>query len=323
MELLGLRVPVVQAPIGSPCSVELAAAVSGAGALGMLPGSWDRVPLLRAKIDQVRRLTTETFGVNLVLQWPQHHRLVACLDAGVRVISTFWGDPAAVSKTVHSAGAIHLHTVGAVDEAHRAADAGVDVIVAQGWEAGGHVRGDVGSVALVPAVVDAVSPVPVIAAGGIADGRGLAAALVLGAQAGWVGSAFLLAQEAATEPGYQHRLLAAHSGDTTYGIVFDGGWPDAPHRVLRNSTVRAWEAAGRPRRGSRPAEDEVVGHTPEGNPVRRYDDVAPYRGIQGETEAMALYTGQGVGLLRKVQPAASIIDDLVTGAAAALGHCRR
>jgi nitronate monooxygenase len=321
MELLGLRVPVVQAPIGSPCSVALVAAASGAGALGMLAGSWDPVPVLRAKIDQVRGHTTEPFGVNLVLQWPQHHRLVACLDAGIRVISTFWGDPAAVNKRIHSAGAIHLHTVGTVDEARRAAEAGVDVIVAQGWEAGGHVRGDVGSLALVPAVVDAVSPVPVIAAGGIADGRGLAAALVLGAQAGWVGSAFLLAQEAATEPGYQSRLLDANADDTTHGMIFDGGWPDAPHRVLRNSTVQTWEAAGRPSRGSRPAEDEVVGHTPGGNPIHRYDDLAPYRGVQGETEAMALYAGQGVGLLRKMQPAVSIIDDLVTGAAAALSRC--
>lgn len=159
MQRLGIQVPVIQAPIGSPCSPTLAAAVSAAGALGMLAGSWAPVPALLAQIERVRRHTTRPFGVNLVLQWPQPDRSRACLDAGVAVISTFWGDPTGLVETIRSAGAIQVHTVGSVADANQAADTGADVVVAQGWEAGG----EVGSIALITAVVDGPhrSPSPV------------------------------------------------------------------------------------------------------------------------------------------------------------------
>jgi NAD(P)H-dependent flavin oxidoreductase YrpB (nitropropane dioxygenase family) len=134
----------------------------------------------------------------------------------VPVISTFWGDPAAVTDRAHAAGALHLHTVGTAEEAKRVVEGGVDVVVAQGWEAGGHVWGQVTTMALVPAVVDAVQPVPVIAAGGIGDGRGLAAVLALGAQAGWLGSRFLTATEAATHQAYRRQVLDAAPQDAVY-----------------------------------------------------------------------------------------------------------
>lgn len=188
---LGLTVPVVQAPIGSAATPELAAAVSNAGGLGMLALTWAPHDAVRDRIRAVRALTDDRpFGVNLILQWPQHARVQACADESVAVVSTFWGDPRPYVDAIHAGGALHVHTVGSADEAVRAVEAGVDVIVAQGWEAGGRVRGEVATLPLVPAVVDAVCPVPVIAAGGVGDGRGLAAVLVLGADAGWVGTAF-------------------------------------------------------------------------------------------------------------------------------------
>jgi NAD(P)H-dependent flavin oxidoreductase YrpB (nitropropane dioxygenase family) len=131
-----------------------------------------------------------------------------CLREAVPVVSTFWGDPAPVSRRIRDAGALHMHTVGSVPEARHAADCGVDVIVAQGWEAGGHVRGTTTTMVLVPSVVDAVGPVPVMAAGGISDGRGVAAALVLGAQGAWLGTRFLAAAQAGAHPMYQDRLVA-------------------------------------------------------------------------------------------------------------------
>ncbi len=164
------------------------------------------------------------------------------------------------SSIAHEGGAIVLHTVGDVAEARRAVDAGVDVIVAQGWEAGGHVRGEVATMALVPAVVDAVAPIPVVAAGGIGDGRGLAAVLMLGASAGWLGTRFVMSAEAPALPPYRDRLAAADATSTVYSSVFDGGWPDAPHRTLRNSTIEMWEAAGRPPPGERPGEGETIGN---------------------------------------------------------------
>src|SRR5204863_2301353 len=159
----------------------------------------------------------------------------------VPVISFFWRDPSALVPRAKAGGAIVLHTVGSAADARRAVDCGIDVVVAQGWEAGGHVRGTVATLPLVPAVVDAVAPAPVVAAGGIADGRGLAAVLALGAAGAWVGTRFLAARESAIHPAYRARILAAGEGDTFYGTLFDRGWPDAPHRTLRNSTVEAWE----------------------------------------------------------------------------------
>ena len=185
-----------------------------------------------------------------------------------------------------------------------AAEAGVDVIVAQGVEAGGHVRGTTSTLALVPAVVDAVAPIPVVAAGGIADARGVVAALALGAQAAWIGTRFLLAAEANVHASYRSRLLAARASDAVHTEAFDGGWPRAPHRVLRNATLTAWEAAGRPAAPDRPGEGEIVATAPNGSALNRYHMAMPQSGTRGDIEAMALYAGQGVGLVRACVPAA-------------------
>jgi NAD(P)H-dependent flavin oxidoreductase YrpB (nitropropane dioxygenase family) len=206
-----------------------------------------------------------------------------------------------------------LHTVGSAEEAKRAVDAGVDVVVAQGFEAGGHVWGRVGTLALIPAVVDAVDPVPVIAAGGIGDARGVAAVIALGAQAAWVGTRFLLAEEATIHEEYRQRLIDADETSTEwFANLFDGGWPDAPHRALRNSTVAAWEAAGRPPSGSRPGEGEQIGVRPNGAPLLRYASATPAAGTEGEIEALSLWAGQSVAFARRVEPAGAIVRELVS-----------
>src|SRR5205085_5655290 len=158
-------------------------------------------------------LTDDATGAKLSAEPDQHARGDAVLDAGVRVLSFFWGDSSPYHDRAHAADAVVLQTVGSAEEARRAVQAGADVIVAQGFEAGGHVWGRVGTLALVPAVVDAVDPVPVIAAGGIADARGVAAVLQLGAQAAWVGTRFLLAEESWTHEAYRRRLIGATEAD--------------------------------------------------------------------------------------------------------------
>ena len=203
-----------------------------------------------------------------------------------------------------------MHSVGSVSEAREAVAAGADVIVAQGWEAGGHVRGTVSTLVLVPAVVDAVAPIPVAAAGGIADGRGIAAALALGAAGVWLGTRFVASDEALAHPVYKQRLLAADVDDTVHSTLFDVGWPNAPHRTLRNSTIDMWQQAGRAPSGQRPHEGEVIAHTVEGTPVVRYSSSLPLEGLQGDAEALALYAGQSVGLVKDIQPAASIMQRL-------------
>jgi nitronate monooxygenase len=318
--VLGIELPIIQAPVGSASCPALTAAVSNAGGLGMLALSWTGESAVRRAIRETRDLTDRPFGVNLVLEWDQRGRLATCLEEGARIVSFFWGDPTPYVKTVHEAGGLVLHTVGGTSEAVAATEAGADVIVAQGWEAGGHVRDTVASMPLVPRVVDAVAPVPVVAAGGIGDGRGLVAALALGAVGAWIGTRFLLAEEAATHDVYRAAVSEADEAGTVYSSLFDSGWPSAPHRTLRNSTVGAWEEAGRSPAGQRPGEGEVVATGPDGQPVERYEDTIPLPGSSGSVEALAMYAGQSVGLADHVRPAGSIVGEIAHEAAGTLGR---
>src|SRR5581483_11595976 len=318
-ERLGIELPIIQAPMGGVAGPALAAAVSNAGGLGSLPLWRAEIDALRRVVRETRALTQRPFAVNLNLDFPQEERLAACLEEGVSVISFFWRDPSALVRRAKDAGATVLHTVASAADAKRAVDCGVDVVVAQGWEAGGHVRGMVATMALVPAVVDAVAPVPVVAAGGIADGRGLAAALALGAAGAWIGTRFLASHEAAVHPRYRERVLQANETDTVYAEnLFDIRWPDAPHRVLRNPTVEAWEAAGRPPSGRRPGEGDVVAMSRSIGPVLRYQSHTPGADVEGDIDALPLWAGQGVGLVSKLQPAAEIVREIADEAAAVL-----
>ena len=309
-ELLGIQHPIVQAPMSAV--PELAAAVSNAGALGMLTLTWSTPA--GDVVRETTALTDRPFGGNLIISSDQHRRLDEALDAGLRVVSLFWGDPAGYVEQVHDANGVVLQTVGSAEEARRAVVSGVDVVVAQGWEAGGHVRGRVATLPLVPAVVDAVAPVPVIAAGGIGDARGVAAVLALGAQAAWLGTRFLLAQEMPIHNEYRRRLMDADETDAQwYANLYEVGWPDAPHRALRNSTAEAWEAAGRPPRGSRPGEGDVIAHFASGESILRYEPAAPMVGTTGDIEALSLWAGQSVALARQPQSAAEIVAELVSG----------
>jgi nitronate monooxygenase len=309
-ELLGIEQPIVQAPMSAV--PQLAAAVSNAGALGMLALTWSTPA--GDVVRETAALTDRPFGGNLILSSDQHRRLDEALEAGMRIVSLMWGDPAGYVEQVHDANGILLQTVGSAEEARRAVASGVDVVVAQGWEAGGHVWGQVATLPLVPAVVDAVAPVPVIAAGGIGDARGVAAVLALGAQAAWLGTRFLLAQEMPIHEEYRRRLMDAAETDAQwYPNLYEVDWPDAPHRALRNSTAKMWENADRPPPGSRPGEGDVIAHFASGEPILRYETAAPMVGTSGDIEALSLWAGQSVALARQPQPAAQIVAELVSG----------
>jgi nitronate monooxygenase len=307
---LDIRYPIFQAPMGRTAPPGLAAAVTNAGGLGMLGTSWDAPAVMREKIRATRALTDGPFAVNLAMPWDQHERLEIALEEGVKVVSLFWGDPAPYINKAKNSGALVIHTVATPDEARRVADLGADFIVAQGVESGGHVWSTVSTMVLVPLICDAVPGVPVIAAGGIADSRGVRAALALGAQGVWLGTRFLATVESGAHDDFKKRLLSASATDTVYTTLFDQGWPDAPHRALRNSTVELWERAGRPPSGKRPGEGDMIGKYPNGIPIPRYGVPAPMQGASGEVEAFALYAGQSVGLVLDLPPAAAVIAEL-------------
>ncbi|MWG35646.1 NAD(P)H-dependent flavin oxidoreductase [Halomarina oriensis] len=320
-DAFGVAHPVAQAPVGSVTCPDLAATVSSAGGLGSLAVTWHSPEATERAIEETRSSTDAPFAVNLVLddattRYPTDEQLAACLDAGAPVVAFSFGDPAPYVERVHEAGALAVTMVGTPADARSAAEAGVDAVVAQGAEAGGHLDSETSTLALVPRVVDAVD-VPVLAAGGIVDGRGVAAALALGADGAYLGTRFVATAEALSHPAYRDRLLDADGTETVRTDCFDGGWPGRDHRVLRNSTVEEWEAAGRSPRGERPNEGEVVARVGEYD-VERYDDDPPLSATEGDVEAMALYAGQGVGAIEDVPSASAVVGRLVTEAETAV-----
>jgi nitronate monooxygenase len=298
--------------MGRASPPELAAAVTNAGGLGGLGFSWDSPKRIESLVPTVRELTDDgPFVANFVLQWDQHERMEAALSAGARLIAFFWGDIAPYVARAKAAGARVMHMVATPEEARRSIDFGTDVLIAQGTEAGGHVWGRLSTMALVPLVVDAAGDVPVLASGGIADGRGLAAALMLGASGASLGTRFLASAEAAYHDDYKRRLLEAAATDTIETTLFDGGWPNALHRVVRNRVVEAWEAAGRPNSGTRPGEGDQIGLSPDGKPILRYSIASLLRGAQGSIDDFVIYAGQSVGLIKDILPAAEIVERII------------
>ena len=306
---LDLRIPIIQAPAGSATTPALAAAVSASGALGTLALTWHSAEAAVEAVAQTRALTDKPVAVNLVLEWDVTRHVQACLETGTRVFSFFWGDPAPHVDDIHAAGGTVLHTVGSVDEGRRAVDSGVDVVIAQGFEAGGHVRGSTSTMVLVPTMVDALPDTPVIAAGGIADGRGVASALCLGARGAMLGTRFLACDEANTHEHYKSAVVDATAEDAVYMRLYDLGWPDAPHRALTNRTYRRWLESGAPPPGERPGEGEEVARRGT-TPLLRYGDDIPTADTTGELSELARYAGQSVGLVHGTASARDIVEDL-------------
>lgn len=319
--LAHIELPIVQAPIGSATTPELAAAVSNAGGLGMLSLTWRSPNEAREVIRQTRALTDRPFGINLVLLWDAAERLSIALEEGVPVISLSWGDPTPWVEQIHEAGALLVQMVGSTAEAIAAKLAGADAIVAQGYEASGHVEGQTGIMALLPEMVDAVAPTPVLAAGGIGDGRGLAAALCLGAAGAWMGTRFLLSPEADAHPDYQGWLVEANASSTVFTTIFRGGWPpNTPLRTLPNKTLQLWEEAGRPEAGRGPGESDVIGQTSRGVAIIRYHDDFPGAHTTGDLESMVLYAGESVGVMHEVLPAGEIVKNVAEQAKSVLAR---
>lgn len=319
---LGIEHPVFSAGMaGGAAGPALVAAVSEAGGCGVLGLGGVPPALAREMVRDTKKRTSRPFGVNLLLPLLAPGAVEACLEEHVAFLVLFFGDPAPHVAAARRAGVRVFAQVGSPEEARAAAAAGVDGIFAQGFEAGGHVRGTTSLAVLLPAVVDAVAPLPVVASGGIADGRGIASALTLGAQGVSLGTRFLASDEAGVTEAYKQRLVRATAADTVHTLLFDVGWPDAAHRVLRNRAVEEWEAAGRPASGARPGEGTMIGRLglgPAPIEIPRYSVVPPVEGFEGDIELAALYAGESCSLVNDVRPAGRIVRDLAREAERAL-----
>lgn len=332
-DLLGIDVPILSVGFGESAGPELVAAVSNAGGCGVL-GLGVPVDHLRRRVARTRDLTQRPFGGNLIIagfasphgteegRRLRREQIAAALEEHVPVLVLFWGDPAPFVDPARRAGTKLLIQVGGADEARAAAAAGVDAVIVQGVEAGGHVKATRSIWDVLPAAVAAAAPTPVLASGGIGDGAAIARALRLGAQGVSLGTRFVASEEAWVHEHYKRRLVEAGSEDTVLtDDLYYVGWPDAPHRSLRNTLFEEWDRAGRPKPGTRAGEGEVIGTRQQEwglVPWQRYQSGMLTPAFDGDPEVAPMWAGESVTAVRDVKPAGDIVRDLVRETEAAL-----
>jgi NAD(P)H-dependent flavin oxidoreductase YrpB (nitropropane dioxygenase family) len=308
-DLLQIPHPIVLGGMAGATSVPLVAAVSNAGGLGTLGIARTPVEQIPKDISAIREATKAPFGVNFLLFAAREPAIDAALNARPPVFSAAWAradqDLRGLFGRAHEAGSQVMYMVGTVPEALRAKAAGADVLVAQGTEGGGHV-GWMASLAVLPMIVDAVGPTPVLSAGGIADGRGLAAALALGAQGALLGTRFLATKESPLHPHFKQAVLDSDGHDTVLTEIPDiaraNVWPGAMARARRNAFIERW--AGR--------EWELRARQPEVTAaLERAQEI-------GNVDNAALLIGQDAGLIHDIPSAGEIVERIVAEAEALL-----
>ena len=304
-ELVGCSVPVQQAPMGTISSPDLAVAVADAGAVGTVTALGLPPEVLLRRLDDMRRRTSGVLSANLVTE-DVDERLVVDVAERVRLVDFFWFDPSPrLVELVHRSGALVGWQVGSVAEARAAVDADCDVVTVQGVEAGGHVRGATPLLRLLDEVLEVVD-VPVVAAGGITDGRSFAEVVAAGAAGARIGTRFIATVESGAHPTYKQAVVDA-AGDCT---VITDAFADCPlcatsprARVLRTAVERVAEL-----------DDDVVGTVPMGGtrvPVPRGSGLPPVAGAEGHLDGMAMYAGAAVGSVTGIRPAAEVVTELV------------
>jgi enoyl-[acyl-carrier protein] reductase II len=311
-DLLGIEVPIVLAPMGSATSAEFAAAVSNQGGLGGIGSLFRTTAAVKRDIDKVRELTDRPYAINHVPQLLDVEAFRHTLAARPAVISFALGDPGDLVQQAHDAGSRVMVQVTTVAQAVQAAERGADVIIAQGGEAGGY-GGNVGTMVLVPQVVDAVSPVPVVAAGGIFDGRGFAAALMLGAAGVNLGTRFLASEEAPIPSVWKQAIIAARSEDTMKAEVLNDISP-LPGAAGYNTVLRSLHTPFLDEWTARPEEVRQNAERLRGLVVASHQAGRPHETL--------LTAGQTAGGINRILPVAEIMRSLLAEAEAALSATR-
>jgi len=315
-DLLGCDYPVMAAGMGGPSRSELVAAVTEAGGFGFLGMVRETPRRIQTEIERVRARTKRNFGVNIIPAATPPDVLEAQLETILALkpfaVALFWDVARDAIARLRDAGILVVHQVGSADEAAQAQDAGAEVLIAQGIEAGGHVRARMPLRETLKEVV-AIARVPVLASGGIAGGKGVAEVLRAGAQGAVLGTAFLATEESFAHDYHKKRIAQAREGDTVYTQAFHINWPQGAYvRVLANSVTHG--GRGDPFDGRR----EVIGQE-KSRPIYLFSTDSPLRDMTGDFEAMALYAGQGIAAINDIVPAAERLRRIVTEAEDALG----
>ena len=310
MNAFGLKYPIFSAGMGGTAGPDLAIAVTNAGGFGAMGTGTGTVnaDLLRQRVARVRAEAKGPFAVNYLLAFDPV-TLPAALDAGAPAVQFAWGIPAAAAvSAIRQAKAKMGVQISNVDGARRALDLGADYLICQGIEAGGHVQALSALYDTLPAVIAEARSVPVLAAGGIADGAHIRRALVAGSSGVLIGTRFVATKEAMGHDDYKAALTRAKGSDTVLTICYQDGWPNAPHRVLRNKTIDMWEAAGCPPPGKRPGEGDVMTtNAVSGSTKLRYRVASAAADDRGAVTELPMWCGQGVDAVRDVPSAADLV----------------
>jgi nitronate monooxygenase len=312
MALFGLKYPIFSAGMGTTAVPDLAIAVSNAGGLGAVgTGLNPTADLVRQRVSRVRSATERPFAVNFLLV-RDPVTLPIALDAGAPIVQFSWGIPAADEvNAVRKAGAKMGIQISNAAGARRALDAGADYLICQGTEAGGHVQGTSALYEVLHAVIDEAKTVPVLAGGGIASGAHIRRALLAGASGALMGTRFVATKEAGAHDEYKAAITRGRASDTVLTVCFQDGWPNAPHRVLRNRTFELWEAAGSPPPGKRPGEGDVLTtNAASGVTKRRYATSNAVPDDRGAVTELALWAGWGVDAIRDIPSAGELVGRL-------------
>jgi nitronate monooxygenase len=298
--------PIFQA---APGGEELAAAVANSGAMGAISLTWNSPDDAFDLVSRMNEATKRNYYANFVLHF-EPISLDKALEAGCPNVQFSWGIPSkSVVTKIRKAGAGLGIQVSSRLNALKSLEREPDFLICQGVEAGGHVQATSSLSNSLQEVLDVAGDVPVLASGGMSTGHDIRTALNAGASGAVLGTRFMATQESHAHDTYKSRLLEAREDSTVYTICFNRDW-NATHRVLRNKTVRDWEAEGCPVRGHKPGEDDVVANHPDLGPVMRYETVPPLNGHAGALEEMAMYAGQGVGKVNDLPTAQELIERL-------------
>jgi nitronate monooxygenase len=309
MSLFDLKYPIFQAPTATVAGADVTIAVSSVGALGGIGLTWTPPDIARGMVTKIKAATNRPFAVNYVLVF-EPASLPAVLEAGAPIIQFSWGMPnKQLVSAVRTSGARLGVQVTSAGSARQALDLGADYLVCQGTEAGGHVQAHRPLLEALAEVLAEAKQTPVVASGGIGNGEGIRKVLMGGASAAMLGTRFVATQESWARPDYKAALTQAKAGDTALTVCFEGGWPNALHRVLRNPVFERWESAGCPPVGKRPGEGEVVGTFGE-TKINRYSTVPPLGIVTGSRDNLCLYAGQSVEHIKDIPAAGELVERL-------------
>ncbi|WP_282122484.1 NAD(P)H-dependent flavin oxidoreductase [Algibacter mikhailovii] len=311
IKLLGIQLPIVQAPVGGVAIPNLTAAVSNAGCLGGTALSWSDPAGATQTIKSIQSKTKRPFYANYVLNF-EPKSLRTAVELGVHIIQFSWGMPTQeIIEYLKNKSVVLGVQVTSKESALQAIALGANYLVCQGTEAGGHVHASKPLEIALKEVLSVSEDIPILASGGISTKNDIIKYLNQGAAGVVMGTRFVATKESGAHEDYKHAIVAAKKLDTVQTVCMNKGWESSIHRILRNSTFKNWESEGCPKIGNRPGENDIIGKNAHNWNIERYSFSAPTVGVTGEIEAMTHYAGESVDKINDIPTVHALIENLI------------